>query len=304
MKILPIQNFSTISPQQTRANNNHTKFASNQLSSDMVVLQNKPKKKSISFGNLNETAITLAKQLPLEDRIASLFDVFKRGDIITVGKNLKETQRALKNSLDSLDHVIKRIFFIEDDNIQGSLAFYKNATGDKEILNINNFDLYLSNSTGQEALKPVAIGENAFYTDQFKLAVAPKNKPSLILHELGHAINAHKGKFLKFLQKSRMFVSAVPTALIMLNGLSKQDDNKPSFIERNAGKIGFAAFLPTIIEEGLASIRGVKAAKATLGNSVNLKPLKRNYFFAWLTYLIAGIGLGVAAKQSVIENKR
>ena len=89
MKILPIQNFSTISPQQTRANNNHTKFASNQLSSDMVVLQNKPKKKSISFGNLNETAITLAKQLPLEDRIASLFDVFKRGDIITVGKNLK-----------------------------------------------------------------------------------------------------------------------------------------------------------------------------------------------------------------------
>ena len=52
MKILPIQNFSTISPQQTRTNNNHTKFASNQLSSDVVVLQNKPKKKSISFGNL------------------------------------------------------------------------------------------------------------------------------------------------------------------------------------------------------------------------------------------------------------
>lgn len=39
MKILPIQNFSTISPQQTRTNNNHTKFASNQLSSDVVVLQ-------------------------------------------------------------------------------------------------------------------------------------------------------------------------------------------------------------------------------------------------------------------------
>ena len=49
----------------------------------------------------------------------------------------------------------------------------------------------------REALKPVARGENAFYTDQLKLAVAPKSKPSLILHELGHAINAHKGKFLK-----------------------------------------------------------------------------------------------------------
>lgn len=156
----------------------------------------------------------------------------------------------------------------------------------------------------QEALKPVARGENAFYTDQFKLAVAPKKKPSLILHELGHAINAHKGKFLKFLQKSRMFVSAVPTAIVMLNGLFRRDDNKPNFVERNAGVIGFAAFLPTIIEEGLASIRGVKAAKETLGKTVNLKPLRRNYFFAWLTYVIAGLGLGVAAKQSIIESKK
>ena len=153
-------------------------------------------------------------------------------------------------------------------------------------------------------LIPVAKGENAFYTDQLKLAVAPKNKPSLILHELGHAINAHKGKFLRFLQKSRGYVSAVPTALLLLNGLFRRDDNKPNFVEKNAGIIGFAAFLPTIAEEGLASIRGVKAARNTLGKSVNLSPLKRNYFFAWLTYVIAGIGLGVAAKQSMLENKR
>ncbi len=156
----------------------------------------------------------------------------------------------------------------------------------------------------QAELGPVARGENAFYTDRFKLAVAPKSKPSLILHELGHAINAHKGKFLKALQKSRIYVSAVPTALLILNGMFKQKDNNPNFVERNAGIIGFAAFLPTIAEEGLASIRGIKAARETLGKSINLAPLKRNYFFAWLTYLIAGIGLGVAAKQSLIENKR
>lgn len=165
--------------------------------------------------------------------------------------------------------------------------------------NINNYGEGL-----REALKPVARGENAFYTDQLKLAVAPKSKPSLILHELGHAINAHKGKFLRFLQKSRGYAAAVPTALLLLNGLFRRDDNKPNFVEKNAGIIGFAAFLPTIAEEGLASIRGVKAARQTLGKSVNLAPLKRNYFFAWLTYVIAGIGLGVAAKQSMLENKR
>lgn len=165
--------------------------------------------------------------------------------------------------------------------------------------NINNYGDNL-----REALKPVARGENAFYTDQLKLAVAPKSKPSLILHELGHAINAHKGKFLRFLQKSRGYASAVPTALLLINGaIPPREDNKKNFIEKNAGVIGFASFLPTIIEEGLASIRGVKAAKETLGKAVKLGPLKRNYFFAWLTYVIAGIGLGVAAKQSLLSNK-
>lgn len=165
--------------------------------------------------------------------------------------------------------------------------------------NINNYGSNL-----REALKPVARGENAFYTDELKLAVAPKSKPSLILHELGHAINAHKGKFLRFLQKSRGYVSAVPTALLLLNSaIPKRKDNKKNFVENNAGLIGFASFLPTIIEEGIASIRGIKAAKNTLGKAVNLAPLKRNYFFAWLTYVIAGIGLGVAAKQSLLSNK-
>ena len=169
---------------------------------------------------------------------------------------------------------------------------------------IDKFNIKNYSKDIQEALGHVARGENAFYSDNCKLAVAPKSKPSLILHELGHAINAHKGKFLKMLQKSRMYVSAVPTALLVLNGLFKRKDEKPNFIERNAGIIGFASFLPTIAEEGLASIRGVKAARKTLGKAVNLNPLRSNYLFAWMTYVIAGLGLGVAAKQAIIENKK
>ena len=155
-------------------------------------------------------------------------------------------------------------------------------------------------------LNTVARGANAFYADGLKLAVAPKSKPSLILHELGHAITAHKGKFMKFLQKSRIYAASVPTALLVLNGMTKKTSGEESFIEKHAGKIGFCAFLPTIIEEGLASWRGIKAAehvKKTVSN-LDLKPLKRNYAFAWMTYVIAGLGLGVAAKQSILENKR
>lgn len=169
-----------------------------------------------------------------------------------------------------------------------------------DYIDHNNIKTYPSQM--REMLGPVARGENAFYADGLKLAVAPKSKPSLILHELGHAINAGKGKFMRFLQKSRGYVSAVPTALLMLNGLFKRKDNKPNFVERNAGIIGFASFLPTIIEEGMASFRGLKYAKKLKG--VNLAPLKRNYFFAWMTYVIAGLGLGVAAKQALLSNKK
>ena len=107
---------------------------------------------------------------------------------------------------------------------------------------------------------------------------------------------------LKVLQTSRRVAPYIPTALILANSLSKRlnKDNEETFIEKHAGKIGFAAYLPTIIEEGLASMRGILAAKKTLGGqNIKLGALKRNYFFAWMTYLLAGLGLGVASKLSV-----
>lgn len=149
-------------------------------------------------------------------------------------------------------------------------------------------------------LDNVAKGLNAFYVDKLKLAVAPKSKPSLILHELGHAANT-KNVFTKLLQKSRRYAGYAPMALLIANGmLSNKNDGKKSFIERNAGILGFCAFLPTIIEEGLASFKGIKAAKKVLGNVSNLKVLKKNYALALGTYILAGIGLGVASKQTVI----
>ena len=153
----------------------------------------------------------------------------------------------------------------------------------------------------RDSLVKVARGENAFYNDAFKLAVAPEKKPSLILHELGHAINSTKGKLLKFMQKSRIYKAYVPTAVLMATQMADESGIKSDFIKNNAGIIGFLSFLPTILEEGLASLRGIKAAKKVLGKAANLAPLKRNYFTAWLTYLIAGLGVGVASKMAVLS---
>lgn len=152
------------------------------------------------------------------------------------------------------------------------------------------------------AVEPVAKGENAFFSKGLNYAVAPKSKPSLILHELGHAINATKGKFMQFMQNSRVRAASVPTALLLLNSVIPKKDNEPNFLQKYAGVIGFSAFLPTIIEEGLASYRGIKAAKEVLGKKVNLTPLKRNYALALGTYVISGLLLGVASKQTMLDS--
>lgn len=148
----------------------------------------------------------------------------------------------------------------------------------------------------------VARGQNAFYSDGLKIAVAPKSKQSLILHELGHAINA-KGKFTKFLQNSRKYAGFAPMALLLANSMFKKNDNQSTFVEKNAGILGFCAFLPTIIEEGLASFRGINAAKKVLNNPASLNILKKNYAVALGTYILAGLGLGVACKQSIVESR-
>ena len=150
-------------------------------------------------------------------------------------------------------------------------------------------------------LDTVASGGNAFYTSQGHFAVAPKSKPSLMLHELGHATNFETSKFFRGMQKLKVFGMYAPMALAFLNDISgKRKDGKENFFERNAGIIGFSAFLPTIIEEAAASIRGIKAAKKTLPK-VKLGALKRNYFLAWMTYVLAGVGIGVASKLAITE---
>lgn len=177
----------------------------------------------------------------------------------------------------------------------------------KNKLNVNvhfidelNKDFYSAKYGLGNALDEVARGQNAFFAEKLKLAVAPKSKPSLILHELGHNINATK-TFTKILQKTRRYAGFAPVALLAANDIfSNKKDGKKSFIERNAGILGFSAFLPTIIEEGIASFRGIKAAKKVLNNPSTLKILKKNYALALGTYILAGLGLGVAAKQTIL----
>lgn len=60
------------------------------------------KNKNISFtSSVPAVLVEMGKQIPLADRIASLFQVFKHEEMILVSKSLKEAQKALKTSYKS-----------------------------------------------------------------------------------------------------------------------------------------------------------------------------------------------------------
>ena len=161
MKISQIQNYNYSANNYKQADFNRNFQQVKPYSSDVFVTTSTLKQKNnINFtGNIQNLLSVIPKKILLDDKIAALFDEFKRGDVITVGKDFKQTQRALKDSLSTVDHIIKRVFFIKDNELDGSIAFFKNATGEKEVLNLNKFDLYLSSEQGQDALKP----QTSFY---------------------------------------------------------------------------------------------------------------------------------------------
>ena len=161
MRISPIQNYNYSAKTYNRTDLNRSCQSSGAYQADVFISGNSVKKKNnINFtGNIQNLLSVIPKKISIDDKIAALFDEFKRGDVITVGKDFKQTQKALKDSLSTVDHIIKRVFFIKDNEIDGSIAFFKNATGEKEVLNLNKFDLFLSSEQGQDALKP----QTSFY---------------------------------------------------------------------------------------------------------------------------------------------
>ena len=138
--------------------------------------------------------LELGKQIPLSDRVASLFQVFKHEEIILVSKTLKEAQSALKNSYKSANQLFRRAFFIPDDNVGGTLAFIKHAQGDTELWNVNkdmmfvNKDYLKTNETGY-ILAGDTIKLNDFIME---IKDAPKANLSLVRHTFSTILDFNK----------------------------------------------------------------------------------------------------------------
>lgn len=245
MRVTPVTAFSPVystgktnqkerenkTPPNTFANRNSTMLADMNYGC-LAVKKSKP----TFTGAIEKAANTLAKQIPLEDRLADAFSFAKYGDLIITGKNLKEAQRSLLETLDRFKkNLIKRAFFIEDDNIKGTLAFRKDSLGDTEIINANKSPLYIT--TGGKEYEIPALGSN--YTvsgDKIKIngsivMIKDKPKTDLSIHRFAYAqpFNFEK-ETEEVISKqnkrtiSQMFTEKTPPKMTMFKDVIGQDN--------------------------------------------------------------------------------
>ena len=180
MRINPIQTFSTNYYANNRKTANKPMPVVNSYM-DLNLLNNNYNQ--VSFKALKEDAFNMIKQIPLEDRLASLFENMQLGDLIIVCEKLADAKKPLLSSLKNIKNVIKRAFYINDDKLGGSLAFFKNANGDREVINLNQKDITLVSNGKTYPLPPntsfYVIDDDNLIIDGNFLKVKSKSKTDL-----------------------------------------------------------------------------------------------------------------------------
>ena len=153
-------------------------------------------------------------------------------------------------------------------------------------------------------------GFNACYVPDAKVVMLNADKATISgFHELGHAMNHLNSKFGRFLQKLRRpgYAIAALMGTIALISRKKPEGEKRNaldFVQDNCGKIAFLSLMPTVIEEAMASHKGIKLAKENGLSEALVKNLKKFYGKALLSYggyaLVTGLAVFVASKITEI----
>lgn len=199
-----------------------------------------------------------------------------------------EIVKASKNNSDKVQEIMAK------EIEKGIVKYYPKQLKDVQI---------------SSTVEQLIAGNNAFYAMKSKKIMLPENALCLSgFHEMGHALNANMSKIGKILQKTRgLQMLSLPILLVALFKTKKAPDEKPkngldkatTFIKNNAGKLTFAAFLPALLEEGLATMKGNKIAKEALSSDLAKKVAKSN-MWGFSTYLLlaslSAVGVWAANK--------
>ena len=225
----------------------------------------------------------------------------------------------------SMSSINKKLSKDQINQIMDSADKFINSKGlSNKGVAIHNIESAGVNLTGipnkiMEYIDPItsaAAGKNAFFTNK---AISEYGKNSIILnknkmstavfHEIGHAINSNNSKFWRLMQGMRTPTMALAAGLALFGAFTNKAEAKDgkelttgqkakNAIRNNAGKLAFAAMIPMLAEEGMASIRGCKWAKSNLPKELFKKVLKTN-ICGYASYLGGAVALGLAALTAV-----
>lgn len=219
-------------------------------------------------------------------------------------KDSVEISKAMHKALEKegLKDVVEIIDFKSEKNYKNIGEFLKDSfkrirSGKSSIIKENNQLMY----------NMIKEGFNAGFTPMGNKVLINTEKMGLSgFHEIGHSINFNKSKFWKSLQMYNAlkvpFAIAGMLSLAALLKRPKADGEQPTgtfdkvttFIKNNVGKLTFAAMVPMIAEEVMASVRGNKLAKELLSPELAKKVAKSNIFGA-ASYLGTAVALALGA---------
>lgn len=206
MKVNAISNFKGTSYTNFQTTNNSQSKANVQQNSMSPVVKSPVlvdknynslivKNRNVAFTGIASTALELAQKIPLEDRLASILQVFQHGDLVVVGKSLKDAQKALKESYKSAGQLFKKIFFVPDNNVEGTLAFIKHHHGENELWNINKDKLLINGKDFLSSKESCYVLEgDTIKSGNFELTLkdTPKANLSMVRPTFSRVINLEK----------------------------------------------------------------------------------------------------------------
>ena len=175
MRILPVQNYYRTN--NTYLNKNRNNVANpttvqKQAVQNMTIPPQTKFATPINFTGIKTTALTLAKQIPVEDRLASIFQVAQHGDVILLGDNIKSAQKALKSTIKDFKTLIKRFIFIPEDGMKDTVVFTRNAKDELEVFNPNKANIFLGDSLGKK--DAIKTGESFYVLEGDRLFIGTK----------------------------------------------------------------------------------------------------------------------------------
>jgi len=117
------------------------------------------KNSNLSFtSNLPTFSVTLTR------KITAGLNILKHNEVLLVGKNFQEANKALKDSIGTIPDVIKKILFISDDKIERSLAIFKDNKDYDELVNLNKGTLIVKSEHLNQSFN-IKKGENLLIID-------------------------------------------------------------------------------------------------------------------------------------------